>query len=308
MGMGNQVKPLLSFNELIEKMKELGINFDKTSESEAKRFLAESNYFFKMASFRKNFDKDVDGKYNIDFKHLQELSKLDMRLRYILLNYCLDIEHSVKTYLLRVVTNKSDEDGYQIVQHVFSRQRNMNEFKNEVFRSVRYFKGNKLSFVDGFQKYYDNPPIWVVLEIMTMSKLYPFVKYLFESQPKHDKLRRINNGMKYAAMLRNECAHNRPIIFNLRHNNNHIAKPIYTNAKRKGFTNDEIQIYKVAQIFALLELHTLVCSEGMRRNRYKNLIEFQERSQDSKQLYKRHPHILNFLSAVDRFVDIYNPS
>ncbi|MBC2022628.1 Abi family protein [Listeria booriae] len=299
------VKPLLTFDELIEKMKDLGIHFDRVTETEAKDFLSNSNYFFKIGAFRKNFHKDFEGRYNIDFRQLQELARLDMKLRYLLLQYCLDIEHSIKTYLLRLITNDPDEDGYDIVQHIFSTQRNATEFKNAIFSSVRFYDRGKLKFIDGFQKYYEKPPVWVVLEIMTMSKLKPFIVYLSNAKPRNTKLKKIRNGIRYTSMLRNECAHNRPIIFNLRNNNHHISKPIYTNAKRKGFTNEEIQIYKVAQIFALMDLHALVCGDGMRRNRYKDFVVFKQEFQRVEDLFQDNKYISRFQSAINRLVDIY---
>ena len=90
------MKKMLSTDELICHMKEKGIQFNIVDESAAKDFLTYNNYYMKLAAFRTNYEK-VDNKYlNLEFAYLQELSTIDMRLRYIIINMCLDIEHYIK--------------------------------------------------------------------------------------------------------------------------------------------------------------------------------------------------------------------
>ena len=46
------------------------------------------------------------GKYvNLDFAYLVELSTLDMYFRRLIVGMCLDIEHVLKTRLMRDITN-----------------------------------------------------------------------------------------------------------------------------------------------------------------------------------------------------------
>ena len=56
------MKPILNIDEMIEHMKEKGIKFNIISENEAKKFLSESNYYMKLASYRKNYPKYQTGK------------------------------------------------------------------------------------------------------------------------------------------------------------------------------------------------------------------------------------------------------
>ena len=56
------MKHILNIDEMIEHMKEKGIKFNIISENEAKKFLSESNYYMKLASYRKNYPKYQTGK------------------------------------------------------------------------------------------------------------------------------------------------------------------------------------------------------------------------------------------------------
>ena len=76
------MKLLLNTDEMIDHMKEKGIKFNIISEDEAKKFLKESNYYMKLASYRTNYSKYGDnskkkGQYiNLEFAYLKELSTI----------------------------------------------------------------------------------------------------------------------------------------------------------------------------------------------------------------------------------------
>lgn len=97
------MKILKTRDELIEYMKRKEIKFDLVKGEDARNFLQNNNYYMKLASYRANYDKRrSNGEYiNLDFAFLQELSKIDMYLRYLILQMCLDVEHALKTRLLK---------------------------------------------------------------------------------------------------------------------------------------------------------------------------------------------------------------
>lgn len=95
------MKPLLANEQLISHMKSKGITSDIISEDDAKTFLQQKNYYMKLASYRENYPKYLTGRktgqyINLDFAYLKELSTIDMHLRYLIIQMCLDLEHSQK--------------------------------------------------------------------------------------------------------------------------------------------------------------------------------------------------------------------
>lgn len=113
-------KKKLSIDEQIEDLKNKGVTFNEISEDEAKKFLRYNNYYFKLKSYARNYQKynkpEMHGKYiNLDFAYLVELSTLDMYFRKIIMQMCLDIEHFLKVRLMYDISNNSNEDGYIIV-------------------------------------------------------------------------------------------------------------------------------------------------------------------------------------------------
>ena len=84
------MKLLKTSDELISHMKIKGIKFDRVKEEDAKIFLQTNNYYMKLL-YRANYDKrkGKDEYINLDFAYLQELSTIDMHLRYLILQMCL---------------------------------------------------------------------------------------------------------------------------------------------------------------------------------------------------------------------------
>ena len=86
---------------------------------DAAEYLSERTYFFKVAAYRSLFEKRVggprDGQYiDLDFGHLRALASLDRDLRYVLLPLTLDVEHTARTKLVRIATEREGEDGYAL--------------------------------------------------------------------------------------------------------------------------------------------------------------------------------------------------
>ena len=121
-----QRPPKLSIPQQIKNMGGKGIKFSICNEIDARVFLAEHNYYFKLKAYAHNFEQYTDpekqGKYvNVDFAYLKDLSTIDAQFRKIILTMCIDLEHFLKVRMLSHF-NMVDEDGYEIVQELFRMQ------------------------------------------------------------------------------------------------------------------------------------------------------------------------------------------
>lgn len=208
-------KKLLSVDDLITHMKDKkGIRFDIVSKEEAKHFLTEHNYYFKLAAYRGNYAKyqcgEKAGKYiDLDFAYLQELSTLDMHLRYLVLEMCLDIEHAIKVALIHDIEENPLEDGYNIVK-IFNQQ------SNSLAKVRQHIKTSYAKNI--IQKYSSNCPVWVFCEIISfgdLCKLCLFYNHLYPGRLsfKPTLLFPIRD-------IRNASAHNNCLIYNIHESNN----------------------------------------------------------------------------------------
>ena len=94
-------KPSKSPSVLVNDMHDnRGITFKYIKIDEAITYLEKHNNYFRLASYRKNFEKHQDPskseKYvELDFLHLKDLAIIDMYYRFIVIKMCSDIEHSI---------------------------------------------------------------------------------------------------------------------------------------------------------------------------------------------------------------------
>lgn len=205
------MKLLKTSDELIMHMKEKGITFEKVSERDAKIFLQNNNYYMKLASYRANYDKrKSNGKYiNLDFAYLQELSTVDMHLRYLIIQMCLDVEHALKTRLLKDIEDNVDEDGYDIIRR----------FITKYERSTQNIQKHKSSEYcrELIEKYYPYFPAWVFVELISFGDLVKLYEYYTERYPGRLK----DSELLYAVRdLRNAAAHSNCLINKLQKGNN----------------------------------------------------------------------------------------
>lgn len=204
----NKIKTTI--DEQINLMKSKRIRFNLISEEKAKEFIKNKTYYFKIVSYSKNFDynKDVNGVdiyKDLDFAYLKELSKIDMYLRYAIMELTLDIEHSLKKWIVQNVTNDINDDGYTIVKMFLQNNPIALKHLNEHAKSV-YCE-------ELINKYMQNMPVWVYVEIATFGDFLFFIEFYC----KHNNIKciidkKILNQIK---TLRNACAHNNCLINNI---------------------------------------------------------------------------------------------
>ncbi len=264
--------------------------------------------FIRLQLIEKISKKNKYDKYvNLDFKLLQDLSTIDMRLRYLVLQMCLDIEHAVKTQILADITNDSYEDGYSIVTDYLKHD---NSSIENYMRSL-----NKKSHYNYglYIKHHEDPPIWVLFEVMTFGAFVKFVEYYYRRKKEPVAYSSIQQVLRYVKNIRNTAAHNSPIIMDItiigQIDAKRITKPIIdftkkvpglsTQARRKRLTNR-----KVHDLTALIYVHyTYIKSEGIKKARYHELKELLERTKRLETAYNKQDSLIAVYKYFEKVID-----
>lgn len=206
-------KPKLTVEQQIAHLKSKGVTFELCSEDEAAKCLRDKTYYFKVAAYRVLFDKRVggprDGEYvGLDFGHLRDLAAIDRMLRYTLLPMTLDIEHFAKVKLMRSLTERSDEDGYSIVEDYLASldERDRNLRLGEIDRLKKDKYGGPMAI-----KYAEESPAWVFIELLSFGGFASF--YLYCAKRWDDQgMRGEHYLLRQAQSVRNACAHSTDIV------------------------------------------------------------------------------------------------
>lgn len=286
-------KPMLTVENLIIHAQEKGIKFDTMSIEEAKSYLGKNNNYFKLSSYRKNFDKYTDGvnkgKYiDLDFAYLIELARIDVEVRHIMLKMCLDIEHFLKVALITEIESQLDgtsgEDGYKVVTDFImdagtasfkDRSGNIAKRAPSIFRKINQNQRNP--YCGGLlDKYSDDMPIWAFVELISFGDLKDLIQYYSESAgwvPPVDL-----KSLDRVRQIRNAAAHNNCIINDLRTSTDKISTPKFItdfvkNAKISKATREKrLSNSRINQIVHLLYVYDhVVISDNTRANRLSEL-------------------------------------
>ncbi len=298
------------FNQL-ENLKQQGISFNIVSEAEAVKYLALNNYYYKIESYCKNYDKYKGGKNNgkyiaLDFAYLKDLAIIDMKLRYILLQCTLNIEHYVKLELTNYAI-KQGEDGYAMCSD-FQNSLDDKQFKRLRDELSRNTKSIYLSCIK--DKYNENYPIWAFLEIISFGWLIAFYKFCslrFADKDMENK----HYLLKSCKDIRNAAAHSSCILNNLRANTATIStrtmvsqalaniNNISKNTRRVKMSNARIQ-----QIVTLLYAHKIyVTSNDIQGATSKSLLSLSKRIKRNINYYDSNQLIQTSLIFLTKVID-----
>lgn len=308
-------KPKKNPKELVQMLKsEKGITFNYITEKEAILFLSERNNYFRVASYRNNYDKyqkgNSQGKYiDLDFSYLIELSTIDMHLRFLLLKMCMDIEHHIKVELLRDLEDNTDEDGYDIVNNFLQSYPLVKQ--NIIKKRYSSYIGDLIKKYFIFSKDYKTIeniecPAWALLEIITFGDLIRFYDYYHELYP---TIRNHINLLNSIKSLRNACAHNNCILHQLRSGgtkpgakiSQFVAKipSISNNTSRKRLSSRPIY-----EITALFYLYHEIISKDIKNNRATELKElFEIRMLRHKEWFENQKTISSSYIFLKKIID-----
>ena len=206
-------KPKLSIDEQIENIKSKGITFHYMTEEQAKSFLKNNNYYFKLKSYQRNYDKYTatvrKGQYiNLDFAYLKELSTIDMYLRKCILSMSLDIEHALKVQLLFDLSENPDEDGYSIVEEYLSADYiRLKSLHNKIGKSATS------ELIAKHMQNDDRYALWEIVEVLSFGEFIDLYQLYYQKYPSKGNLSSYLWSIKF---LRNAAAHNNCILNSLK--------------------------------------------------------------------------------------------
>lgn len=203
----------LTVEEQIQDMVDKNIQFELYSKEDAKKFLKYNNYYFKLKSYARNYNINIQTKkyYNLDFAYLVELSKLDMYIRKIILELSLDVEHYLKVRLMNDLSDNPKEDGYNIVR-LFLR------YHSNAMADIQS-KADKYSFCsDLAEKHlneYNEPKelaVWNIVELFSFGNFMELYELYYQMYPSFN----YSDYLKSIKFIRNAAAHNNCILSTLR--------------------------------------------------------------------------------------------
>ena len=304
------MKPLLTPDELIAHMKEKGIGFNIVTEDQAKDFMANSNYYMKLASYRCNYDKYLDKttgtfKYrNLEFAYLQELSTLDMRLRYIILEMCLDLEHCLKVKLLNHIATNDKEDGYNIIRKFL----NANDGENIRFLN-NIKKHNKSEYCKNLiEKYHPYYPAWVFVELVsfgTLTYLCEFYNteygYSIIDKKFLNTIRDVRNASAHSTCMINRLFDRVPSQPDIRIVNYVKTVPGIGNTSRTNNLSYRVVYDFVTLLYVYNEVITSQKMKDKRKNQLKGL--FGNRMVRNKDYFNNNQRIVSVFSFTKKIID-----
>lgn len=310
----DQRKPLLTVEQQVERLKSKGVTFELCSEEDAAEYLAERTYFFKVAAYRALFDKRIggprDGQYaNLDFGHLRALASLDRDLRYALLPLTLDVEHAARTKLMRIATERDDEDGYALSRDYMA---SLNHNERRRREGEVGMMGNDLFCGDLVKKYGSNPadmPIWVLMELFSFGSFINL--YLFCAERWGDReMVHEHYMLRQAKSVRNACAHSSDILNGIAAIDTRInADAAIMAALAEIGLSHRVRTAKmrnprIRQIATLMYLHTeLVTCESGKRRASANLAGLKERMRSTAELIPSSDVVQSSFAFLETLID-----
>jgi len=307
-------KPLLTSAELVQHLKDKGVLFNIIDEQAAEYYLQKNNNYFKLASFRKNYDKYLSGNseglyISLEFAYLKDLAIIDMRLRYIIVQMALDIEHYVKMQLISKVENDPTEDGYSICEDYIS---SLSSDQNQRLNDEINRNADNIYCGSVVQKYSDDWPIWAFLEVIPFGRLVAFYKFCADRF--NDKaMQSMFYKLQTCKEIRNAAAHSSCIINDL-HRNTAIHKTsndvkndlIKSTTLSTASINKKMSNSRIQQIVTLLYTHNIVVTSlGVHNNTAALLKELKRRMFENQAYYHNNALIFSSFTFIATVIDIW---
>ena len=301
-------KPKLTTEGQLNHLKEKGVLFTVDSEDRALEYLVKNNNYFKLRSYRTNYGKRSDGKYvDLEFAYLRDLAIIDMRMRYCLLQMCLDVEHCARVRLIKFIED-SDEDGYSIVEKYLATDPSIKEELKKNSTRSPYCK-------DLYYSYENDMPIWVFVELAQFGRLNEFYRYvgrILDEKSLVDEFYLLQE----IRMLRNACAHSNCILNDLQSKPDNQYKPsrkmctaLGNIGISEGIRDRKLSNDRIRQITTLLYFYRIfVQSKGLLKYQTGELHKvFFDRMSEHQDYYQKSEQVLTTFEYFQKIIDNWYP-
>lgn len=267
-------KPKTSIKKQINILKDKGILFDKYSEDQAFVFLQNNSYLFKVKAYCNTYkQKDKGGnklKYqNLDFAYLVDLSTIDMHFRRFIIRFMLDLEHALKTKIIRDF-NICKDDGYACVSEFLAQNSHTMDFLDKEISKINSlkFKNKDLNSITQYilSNYEKDLAIWNFIEVIQFGNFLEFCKF-FYNKYHNIEFNSIQNELFNIKFLRNAAAHNNCMLANLKDNiqepQKRIIDEIYRlkifKNKTRNFIKNSMKNRVINDFIAALVVYNQIC-------------------------------------------------
>lgn len=312
-------KNKLTIDGQIEKMKSSGIKFNIITEEEAREFLLDSTYYFKLKAFQKNYNKGKNGNYiNLEFAYLKDFSTIDMWFRKLVLSLALGVEHSMKVKLNTDISNNPDEDGYSIVNEFLNTKEYSYIVKSMYSKVHSNYAGELIKKYCSYTykpnsqtPYYFECPFWVFTEIISFGDFINFYNFYYE---KYNLVNSLKNILFPVRCLRNAAAHNNCILNSLKKSdhiefkvNNAVNSYVSKIATISCSSRQNCMATPALHDFAalLMAYSIIVKSKPAQERTLKELRSFMERWERNPDYYKSNMEITKTYNFFQKLIDNY---
>lgn len=310
------MKPRLTVDQQIDKMKSKEIQFEIVKEEDARSFLNENTYYFKIKSYGHNYAAE-NGRYkDLDFAYLLELSKIDYSLSRFISSLCFRVEHSMKVQFNRMVM----DNGYEFADTCAE------TFKLHCRNRSHSLRTHTNPYIQGLMDSHNDKELalWHLWEILSFADQLELYKQYHDclnqpcdSYPTLFKVVKLRNAVAHGNCLLADV--NRRIPSKTRHDRTDTEitnavmelmgiKPVYRKGKDSK-PSIQVQLDKlIVNNFAALLLMAMrfVQSEGQLRHTLEELESLNTRMDKYREIYwgkfkrreDRNPSVNSTLKAL----------
>lgn len=204
----------------IQLLESYGVEFNIVTRDEAKTFLSRNTYFFKLKSYKANY-QPVNGMqqptFPIEFAFLMELSKVDFHLGRLCWAMCMGVEHSIKIRLNRRMMDYKNptairDAGRAFVNNYLSKEPSYAQDPSTM-PSKRYKEVHANYYTEDLvaAKQDDFAP-WHLWELLSFGKQVELYFSMLGAMGEHDPNRHL---LLITQKLRNAVSHGNCLLTNL---------------------------------------------------------------------------------------------